>query len=377
MNSQLVYVDGAGEIRVRDVASGADSLLAGTWMMEEGESDKEVRYRWPTWSPERDHIAFEGVTVGPAGVERSILWRATVDGLRAEAVEELPPGRLVYLRWDSDRSGLWTLTEGEEGLRLARAGNGAAVAEGAPLFLSTLPGSGVAAHVFAGDRRRGRLCLLEPGREAEVLSGAPGSFRAPVVLADGTVCFTVRDEAGSRLARWSRAEGPDLLPIRLAGRVVLASGSHGSLLVASGAAEAREFERLDRVEAEGRALERLLDRPFSSVFPLADHRLAFVTAESSGAFTWHVREPEGEMREIFSFVPTDEEALRLGFFDQYQHSHSPVDPDGRGLVVAGVDVGAEGLPDEPQLYLVPLDGEARPRAIGPGSFGAWPPLRSR
>jgi hypothetical protein len=77
------------------------------------------------------------------------------------------------------------------------------------------------------------------------------------------------------------------------------------------------------------------------------------------------------------FVPTEEEALRLGFFDQYQRSHAALSPDGSALTVAGVDVGASRIPGEPQVYLLSLD-ETRPaEPVGPGRFAVWSPAADR
>ena len=86
--------------------------------------DDEVRFRWPTWSPEGDRIAVEGVSVTESGIDRALLWIVSADGVRAEAVEELPTAGLVYLQWQPDGSGLLHLTATGDGqLRLAAAGS--------------------------------------------------------------------------------------------------------------------------------------------------------------------------------------------------------------------------------------------------------------
>jgi hypothetical protein len=347
-------------------------------MMEESDvSEAAARFRWPTWSPDGNRVAFEGEIVGVAGPERSILWEATADGLRAEAMEELRPGALVYLQWESKGPGLLTLSENGAGqLRLARAGDGTALLEGTPLFISSIPRGGIVAHVFAGRPDQARLVLLEPEGGSETLTDSPGSFRAPCVQPDGTVYFTVREGDAQRLARWSRASGEERLSVGLEERAVLVGGPDGDVMIASGSTDDQEFERLERLDRGTMdRLEPLLETPFSAVFPLAEGRIAFVAADSSGAFSWHLREPRGQTRELLRFVPTEEEALRLQFFDQYRSSHSPIAPDGGHLVVAGVDVRVERLPSESQLYLVPLDEGAPALSLGPGSFGAWPPAR--
>ncbi len=75
------------------------------------------------------------------------------------------------------------------------------------------------------------------------------------------------------------------------------------------------------------------------------------------------------------------------FFDQYAHSHGVWSPDSKYLVYAGTPPGGERSrqpsdpapppgkerPEEPpQVYVVPADGSAAPRALVDGSIGLWP-----
>jgi hypothetical protein len=342
VEAKLAYADAKGEIRVHALESGEEHLLAGHWMMETpGRPDHQARLRWPTWSPNGNRIAVEGLSVSETGIDRALLWIVSADGIRAEAVEELPPAGLVYLQWQPDGAGLLHLTAiGEGRLRLARAGSSTSIAEGAPLFLSALAGGKVAAHVFAG----------------------------------ATLVFTVRETDHERLAIWGPERGYEELPVAVQGRVALLPEASGSVLVASGPASEAEYQRLERLQGPPWHTEPLLQTPFSAVFPLPDGRVGFVTAEDSGAFSWRLLEGrERSPFELLRFVPTEEETLRLGFFDQYHGSHSPIAPDGHALVVAGVNVRAPSLPGEPQLYCVPLDGSGNPRALGAGRFAVWAP----
>jgi hypothetical protein len=377
VEAKLAYADAKGEIRVHALESGEEHLLAGHWMMETpGRPDHQARLRWPTWSPNGNRIAVEGLSVSETGIDRALLWIVSADGIRAEAVEELPPAGLVYLQWQPDGAGLLHLTAiGEGRLRLARAGSSTSIAEGAPLFLSALAGGKVAAHVFAGAPARARLLLVSAvDGEARSLTDRPGGFRAPCLLSGGTLVFTVRETDHERLAIWGPERGYEELPVAVQGRVALLPEASGSVLVASGPASEAEYQRLERLQGPPWHTEPLLQTPFSAVFPLPDGRVGFVTAEDSGAFSWRLLEGrERSPFELLRFVPTEEETLRLGFFDQYHGSHSPIAPDGHALVVAGVNVRAPSLPGEPQLYCVPLDGSGNPRALGAGRFAVWAP----
>jgi hypothetical protein len=155
VEAKLAYADATREIRVRALGSGEEHILAGRWMMETPERpDHQVRFRWPTWSPDGNRIAVEGLS------------------------------GLVYLQWQPDGAGLLHLTATGDGrLRLARAGSSTSIVEGAPLFLSALAGGRVAAHVFAGAPARARLLLLSAAEgEASCLTDRPGGFRAPCLL---------------------------------------------------------------------------------------------------------------------------------------------------------------------------------------------------
>jgi hypothetical protein len=179
------------------------------------------------------------------------------------------------------------------------------------------------------------------------------------------------------VAVWSPERGYEELPVTVQGRVALLPEASGSVLVASAPANEPEYQRLERVQGPPWYVEPLSQTPFSAVFPLPDGRLGFVTAEDSGAFSWRLFEGrERPPLELLRFVPTEEEILRLGFFDQYHGSHSPIAPDGHALVVAGVNVRAPSLPGVPQLYCVPLDGSGTPRALGAGRFAVWAPAPS-
>ncbi len=380
VDARLAYATGLGEIRVRGLESDEEYLLTGRWMMETPDQrDQRVLFRWPTWSPDGNRIAAEGLSVAEAGIDRALLWVVDADGVRAEALEELPRTGLVYLQWQPDGAGLLRLTGAGDGrLRLARAGSSRALVEGSPLFLSALAGGAVAAHVFAGRPERARLLLVsEVEGEARSITDRPGSFRAPCLLPAGTLVFTVREEGHERLAIWSSERGYEELPVTRQGRIALVPETSGGVLIASGPADEAEYARLERMQGSPWSTELLSETSFSAVFPVQDGRVGLVTAEDSGAFSWRLLEgPESPPRELLRFVPTEEETLRLGFFDQYQGSHSPVAPDGSAVVVAGVNVRTASLPGEPQLYCVPLDGSGTPRALGPGRFGVWDPAAS-
>jgi hypothetical protein len=195
VGGRLAYTDSVGEIRLRELDSGEERVVAGRWMMEApGSNESRILFRWPTWSPLGDRIAFEGLVVGEDGIERAVLWVASQDGVLAEAYEELPLTGLVYLRWRADGSRLLHLTEtGNGDLRLGQVGDGSVPVAGAPLFLGVTPEDAVLCHVFAGEPDRAQLLWIDPtGAEARTITDRPGSFRAPCVIADGTLVFTLQ-----------------------------------------------------------------------------------------------------------------------------------------------------------------------------------------
>ena len=123
----------------------------------------------------------------------------------------------------------------------------------------------------------------------------------------------------------------------------------GGVLVASGPETGTGYERLERASEPHWSPELVCETPFEAAFPILRAGVVLVEAEESGAFSWAQVDRSGaDPRIVFQFVPTEEEALRLGFFDQYHASHSPIAPGGDALIVAGVDVSRSPLPEEPQ-----------------------------
>jgi hypothetical protein len=380
VSAQLAYVDGAGRIRCRDPLTGDERVLAGPWMCEDPD-EEDLVFRWPTWSPGGDRLAVEGLELGEEGAERAVLWMLTADGVRAEALEELSDD-LVYLQWGAKGDRILLLTGGpDEDLTLKWTADGdTPLVDGAPLFFCSTGEGGVAAHVFAEDPERARLVFFPGGgRPPEAITTRPGRFRSPCLLADGRILFTAGIGGAQRLASWSPALGLEEASTALGDvRVALLTDARGRALVASGGPDASEFEALD-LWAPGSQPERLCQTPFSAALPLPAGGVALLVAQESGAFAWHVMGEPGraEGRELMRFVPTEEEALRLGFFDQYQRSHAALSPDGSALTVAGVDVGARRIPGEPQVYLLSLDSSGPAEPIGPGRFAVWSPEAGR
>ncbi len=343
-------------------------------MMERPGEQSRVLFRWPTWSPTADRIAFEGLAVHEEGVEQAVLWVVSADGVRAEALTDLPAEGVVYLRWRNDGEDLLLLRPGEQGrLRLGEARGDPSLIDGAPLFVCSLEGGGAIAHVWAGDLHRARLVHLPDQGEAHTITERPGPFRTPAVLTDGSVVFVIRENDCDRLVSWTPANGIEELFPAPAGRIALIPDPGGGVLIASGPEAGTAYERLERASAPHWTPEMVCETPFQAAFPISRAGVALVEAEESGAFSWAQVDGSGaDPRIVFRFVPTEEEALRLGFFDQYHGSHSPIAPGGDALVVAGVDVSRSPLPEEPHLYLVPLDGSL-PRSLGPGRFATWAP----
>lgn len=381
MGARLAYVDGHGRICCRGPEEGEERVLLSEWVMDgpDGRPDR-VLYRWPTWSPVGDRIAAEALAVRDQRIVRRVLWSVTPDGLRAEAVRELSEGDLVYMQWAGTEGGLILLVQEDGGaLGLIRARDGTVLVRGAPLFPATSPDGSVLAHVFAGHRGRARLVGFRRDETSpRVVSDRPGSFRAPCAIEGGRLLLTVREEASERVIAWSAAGGLEVLPwtIGSVGRVSLLADPAGRKMIATGPDPSAEFDRLELLDGGG-ALRLLHSTPFSAALPLTGSRVLLVCGEASGAQSLRLLEPcEREPRELLRFVPTEEEALRLAFLDQYQRSHSPVAPDERAVAVGGVDVRAARLPTEPQVYLVPLDAGAEPRSLGPGRFAVWSPVSS-
>jgi TolB protein len=145
---------------------------------------------------------------------------------------------------------------------------------------------------------------------------------------------------------------------------------------------------LETVKGDGSDRQRVSDQSVAAFYWSPDgKRLAFAALDPAvRALTWNVVDADGKnRRQVGSFVPSRDQLFVFTYFDQYAQSHAVWSPDGKYLTYAGTTVekargdvrdpnAAQAQQDElpPQVFVVPADGSAQPRAVVDGSLGVWP-----
>ena len=79
-------------------------------------------------------------------------------------------------------------------------------------------------------------------------------------------------------------------------------------------------------------------------------------------------------RDLYSFVPTQELAVHLAYFDQFSTSHSLLSADGNYLVVAGYPDNQRTNQD-PEIIMIDIVGSEKPTIIKNGRIAFFAPKK--
>jgi TolB protein len=260
---------------------------------------------------------------------------------------------------------------------------------GQPLYWSWAPdGNTMALHVggaagSGGDAWVGLLHLGADGTQEERFADAPGGFRAPAwspsgaklayaVLGGGMSLLSVRDASGQATHIASSTQD-----------VAFAWSPSGDWLAFAEADPERPgfYQGLEVAHADGSERHRLSQDAVVAFYWSPDGvRLALVGVDTGArALTWTIVSVDGKTkRPLSSFVPSNDFAFQLPFFDQYTQSTSIWSSDGRRIVY-GADAGGEllnGSPQSQSVMAIDVDGQTAASAVAAGTVGVWsPPAR--
>ena len=106
-------------------------------------------------------------------------------------------------------------------------------------------------------------------------------------------------------------------------------------------------------------------------------KLVFASVDRQAqALAWFVTDSAGKNpKQVGTFIPSQEQIRYFAFFDQYAQSHSLWSPDSRYLAYAGLPPASRGNPTaarRSQVFIVPADGSAEPKAVVDGNLAIWP-----
>ena len=386
---QMAYVGFDGHVYVAEADGSRARSLSETVVGLSG--GPGWTFRWPTYTRDARRIAFAGYrTQAGERMSGAILVAQAAQGT-ATTIYESTAIAPIYLYWAPDDRHLTALVQrADELVLLLLDGDGREPARellvGQPLYWSWGPdGRSLAVHL-GGDARAGSdawvglLHLDDTGAREERFADEPGDFRAPAwspdgrqlayaALGGGLSMLSIRDASGaaSRLASSSTEIAFTWSPtgdwIAFSSRLVDTPGV---------------YQGLEVVRPNGSDRHRLADAPTLAFYWAPDGgRLAFVQLDTEAqALAWNMVGVDGrERRRLSTFVPSDDFAFQLPFFDQYVQSSSLWSPDGRKLLYASDASGQRrnGSTVSERISVLDVDGQAQPTQVARGGLAVWSP----
>lgn len=344
---------------------------------------------WPTWSPDARRLAYFSFDTQSGEDSVNATYVATLDGTAPIPLHQAQAGGPIYLSWAPDSASLALLVQEGGGLTLlgldARGTSRATLARGNPLYWSWSPdGSTILAHVGSRADGTGRLFFVSPRSPAlsrQDLTVEPSDFRAPAWSPTGKHFAYAAQEAGASTL-YVAPVGTTTPPVRIGRADAFTWSPDGRRLAhapATGAGGA-VLSGIWASDADGKAQAQLVAEPVLAFFWAPDsQRLAYLGIdEAREALVLGVvsaAQPAEAPKRVATFTPTRDFMLLLNFFDQYAQSTTFWSPDGRSLVYSAASRHpANGASDSgDQIYVVPADGSAPPRAIAAGRIAFWSP----
>ena len=354
----------------------------------------QVRYFWPTWSPDSTRLAASRVRADQSGTDLFLDVIDASTGNVATIYENAPNTGLVargdphYTYWSPDSRHLVFLASTPEELTMfwvtpEEEGDPVRLTGESPIYFHwSADSSKILMH-------RGEELLLSlkasDGLQSPVSLGTVGgAFRAPALSRDSTTMAYVVERSGSQALYLADAgsQVEDVRPLMDVGPIsaFMWSPTREEIAIAETTSPAGPlFERLTLVSSDGAVRKTLVSKPLLAFFwsPKGD-RIAYVAlGPEQRSFTWnYVDTAGGSPVELIEFIPSQAFLTLYSFFDQYAYSNSVWSPDGSQIVFAGT-VGPSSLssngtsPPGDKVYVLDIVEGASPREIATGAFATW------
>jgi Tol biopolymer transport system component len=384
---RIAFVGSEGDLYT--VAPDGSALARLSQPQAPGAERRSVHV-WPSWSPDGRQIAVVRADVNDDG-------EATTGGLYVMPAAGGTPreafsadGALPFFyAWAPDSRSIALLSQegGAISLRVAPVDGpaGAVVASGRSLYLGWAPdGGALAAHLDGdADQTSGARVSTVPirgGATARDLPVRPNGFRTPAyadagrsVVVGGTApsgapaVLALPLDGGAPRTLLETAGTPNFVLSPSGDRVAVTNEAMGGGGLQTG---------LDLVDLAGGASTRLYGGPLVAFFWSPDgQRLAWVAADMANReLVWYVGDGRSDPQRVTAFVPSQQLAQTLFFFDQYAATTAVWSPDSRSLLFSG---WIDDLVDGPsRVWVVEAADNARPRALADGLVATWsPPAR--
>jgi TolB protein len=389
----IVYVGADGNVYTIDQGGGEPTALTDDAQLQSGSPQKI--YQLPAWSPNKQQVAFIGVTGTGNTPQGGTVYTAEADGSGLKEVFSSEDDIPFYLYWTPDGEGVSFITNSGAGSELllhlsdVSEASSRVLDAASPMYWSWAPDSSqllLHASGNSADARLSRLTLGEPVVE-EVLPLEPLLFQSPAWSPDGrSLLFAGRNEAGeSGLLLLDQSGSMRTLLEINAEKPLAFSWSPDGQRIAYVSTEAEEIQGLI-----GTLNVLTVDGSLETITTVDDLVVAFFWAPNGQEIAYFIPgqapvsdEPDaqtvlalslrildinsGESRDILTFRPSNAFLNVIPFFDQYHRSATIWSPDSGNLIISAL-AGEESIP---QLFVVAASGTLNPRPIANGILGFW------
>lgn len=355
-------------------------------------------YRYLTWAPDGQHLAFVRIDVSQSGQEVSLL-SALSDGQKPVNNFTSQDFQPFYLLWSPDSQTISFLgsdaVSGALGQYLVPASGGESklISHGQPYYWDWSPNNRtMIVHIGGASsiNSDARLIFMEvdsatPNRNLDV---KPGFFDAPAWSPAGdAVALSVQNEAGNDELILADQDGKvKQVLASLGGPVTFAWSPKGTYLAyavydLTGSTPTVRLVVQDSAHPE--VHHEITHGDVVAFFWSPDgQKIAYFTHGSSGPSAssaqlvaqaaagpnlavWVYDQISQTSKQVANFTPTDSFQQIFPFYSQYQRSDTIWSPDSQALVLSGVDESGENA-----IYTVDVDG-GHLQKIAPGDLAFW------
>ena len=346
-------------------------------------SSDETKYTWPTWSPDGQNIAYSSITTTPNADFEMALHLVNVNGnlnreiYRSKATSTFPylaPLTPHYVSWSASGKQIAFLTAGEKNglltLRLANTNH--------PSEVKKITS---AANLYFRWDNRGQTILLHQDASLRIVDTnfdlypvqiGPSSqqYRVPDWSSQSNqIAYVETSESGSHLFVSAVGAREEELILNIDNPTAfLWSPSNDFLAIATSESPDGFYSKLDLFNPLDGSLHNLIMDPFAAFYwdPKGEKIVCFVQTGSENENTVSVIDLVNKKKKhVFSFVPTEEFAVHLAYFDQFSPSHSLFSADGRYLLISGYPTN-EQTSQDPEIIMIDIVGSEEPKFITNG-----------
>lgn len=377
--------------------ASSDSIVAFRLVQGDAPAAAEQRFSWPTWSPDGQTIAAQGVTIAVGNVvEQAGIYRLEPahPGLITPIYENREHGP-IYLYYSPTGREIAALFVERAGLGLALvkvpSGELRPLGLGFPYYFSwRSDGDAIVTHTGAApaENHSAEVTLIDvasarDGGKPEVkeLSAKPVLFRAPSWSPDGSlVAYAARREAGKGASLIVRAKsGEERVLSPVSSQLVFSWSPDGKTLAVADATtpDSLFFGGINLVHLSDGHRETIYAGPVGAFFwsPDGSQLLVAVPEFDSAEWKWEiVNRSTHQVREIARFFPTPEFQFMAPHFDQFAQSHRFWAPDSRHFVYFGYPTTArdEKKPVPATVWIADTK-TAKVARVADGRVAFWSP----